>query len=421
MTSKKNPALSTAAKQRRTCLISPMRLKLALGAALLVILSFIATNIAVYEKIRSEQLEYSTRIAEENAARLSDRVKANMEQGLGIARILALTAENILADKNYPAPRDFLNKLLKTTISEYPTFLAAWMAMEPDAFSEADSTHAKSQGADSSGRFLPYWTLAGGLHVETCTDMENPETGNYYQIPKQTRKAYIDSPNTYAVNNQMTNLVTISVPILVNGQFKGVAGVDFSLDSISRAVKALAPAGQGYAMLMTNTGIAVAHENPNIIGLDIFKYDRELNEPALLQAIRSGMNYNRVVKKDGVNFYEIYIPIRFSDMSGSWTLLLAYPFQSPMESNPTAFILAAALTTLAAAAMLAWAWLIVKRHLAKVELLCQRTTALLSYPHTEPLVFPPGDELHGLSRAIESLVYDERHEADPPNHRAGSQ
>ena len=89
-----------------------MRLKLALGAALLVILSFIATNIVVYDKIRDEQIEYSSRIAEENAARLSDRIKANMEQGLGIARILALTAENILADKNYPAPRDFLNKLL---------------------------------------------------------------------------------------------------------------------------------------------------------------------------------------------------------------------------------------------------------------------------------------------------------------------
>ncbi len=397
------PVQNISAPLRR---LPPIFRKLTLGALILLLLTPSLVGISLYKRISQEQMNSSYRIAEENASRLSDRIKANMDQALGIARILAVTASSTLQETSHPSPRDFLSQLLKTTITEYPAFLATWIALEPNAFAEPDALFRNLPFSDEAGRFLPYWTRAGGLHLETCTDMEAPLLGRYYQVPMQTKQTYIDSPNSYIVNNQLINLISISAPVMVNDTFKGVAGVDFSLDGVTRAMSFIKPVSEGYARLITSTGIAVVHENPNIVGMDVFKYDTSLADPALMQAIHEGLNYSRVIDKPDGRYYEIYTTIRFPDMVNSWTLLIAHPVHSPFKTNPSLFVLPIACTAMGILLIWLWAAMLIKKHLDKLTLLRQRTTALYTNPQAEPLLLPPPDELHGLSLAIAELKQD---------------
>jgi hypothetical protein len=90
-----------------------------------------------------------------------------------------------------PSPiREQLNALLERTVAPHRQFVGMALAYEPDAVDGRDAEHANLDALhDASGRYVPYFAhTASGLNGEVLVGYDQPGDGDYYQLPKQTRR-----------------------------------------------------------------------------------------------------------------------------------------------------------------------------------------------------------------------------------------
>jgi methyl-accepting chemotaxis protein len=163
----------------------------------------------------------------------------------------------------------------RAILDKSPEFTAAYFCYEPNA----DGKDAASLGAvqaeamDVSGRFLPYWFRpqdgSSTLQLEPSVDME---TSLYYD---GVRKAYqvagipeamITEPYVY----QGKMIVEQTFPIIIDGQFKGVAGVDRALADVEQDLRNLAAEADADAYLISaqDKFIAATTDPPGEVDAD---------------------------------------------------------------------------------------------------------------------------------------------------------
>ncbi|MFM7134415.1 MAG: methyl-accepting chemotaxis protein, partial [Planctomycetota bacterium] len=139
-------------------------------------------------------------------------------------------------------------RLLEQTLRGNPSVYAACVAYEPDA----DGNDAAGAGAGvpaealgAGGRFYPYFKrdpkAPGGVGLEPLQSVAE-DGGLWYDLPKQrferagVRDAVITKPYEYLGEDIIENVV----PIVVDGRFVGIAGVDVSLASMQARVDGIA-------------------------------------------------------------------------------------------------------------------------------------------------------------------------------------
>ncbi len=175
------------------------------------------------------------------------RVEAANTEAIDIPRTMALAEQNGLFGQ-----REDSVHYARDILDQYPQFIGAYFCYEPNADGQDASylvAHpAHPDGAtDASGRFLPYWVrIKGQVGLEPCEQMEDPDS-LYYRQMKDNFLAHgdltiITEPYHYKDGNY---IVEQTSPIVIGGQFKGIAGVDRGLDHVSAIVgdlrKDLAP------------------------------------------------------------------------------------------------------------------------------------------------------------------------------------
>ncbi|MGL6213283.1 MAG: methyl-accepting chemotaxis protein, partial [Billgrantia desiderata] len=214
---------------------------------------------ALFSSARTQQtVETHTRellegAVDERLAVLADaeagRIQRELEHALTLATQLADT--NALMGQRDGSGRTALglsrrelSNLVRETVVQNPSLLDAFIGWEPDAFGR-DALYAdlgESDGYDGSGRFMPWWyrTGEGGVEVlplgetmESTAQLANGvREGEYYLCPRETLAPCIIDPAPYDFAGETLLVTSFNVPILVEGAFRGVAGVDLSLDFI---------------------------------------------------------------------------------------------------------------------------------------------------------------------------------------------
>ena len=157
---------------------------------------------------------------------------------------LAVMAANTMAQAQQSGmfgQRETSSDYAKAVLIDNPQFTGAYFGYEPNA----DGLDGQSQNTsiddpkaawfDVNGRFLPYWFRSPRdnqiIEVEPLKDMT---TSLYYQGVKQRfldtneQSALITEPYEYYGKL----IVEHSAPIVIDGRFKGIAGVDRSLDDV---------------------------------------------------------------------------------------------------------------------------------------------------------------------------------------------
>jgi len=102
----------------------------------------------------------------------------------------------------------------------------------------------RDQGSDATGRFLPYWTRAadGTIAIQPLVEYDSHAThanglvkGAWYINPSTTGKENILwSAAFYIVQGKKVFLATMSVPVMIDGKFHGLAGADYNLDFLQK-------------------------------------------------------------------------------------------------------------------------------------------------------------------------------------------
>ena len=81
------------------------------------------------------------------------------------------------------------------------------------------------------------------------------ENSDYYQIPKATERDVLTEPYFY----EGVFMVSYVSPIIKNGEFVGIGGVDVSLEYVDEVVSKVRTFDTGYAFMVSNEGTLLSH------------------------------------------------------------------------------------------------------------------------------------------------------------------
>jgi methyl-accepting chemotaxis protein len=191
--------------------------------------AWVSYNELINAQLHSIQLQLQTAAA---------RVETANNEAITVVRTMAVAQSSGLFGK-----RDDSVHYARDIVDHFPQFIGAYFCYEPNADGGDASflvKHPYPNGStDASGRFLPYWVrLKGVISLEPCEQMEDPDS-LYYRQMKENYLAHgddyiITEPYLYKDGNY---IVEQTSPIIINGQFKGIAGVDRGLDNLGSTLK----------------------------------------------------------------------------------------------------------------------------------------------------------------------------------------
>ncbi len=221
--------------------------------------------------------------------------------------------------------RDDVTAILRGVLEANPQYVAIYTCWEPDAFDAKDSRFKNSPGHDATGRFLPYWSRddKGALTVRALADYDKEGAGDFYLLPRTTKQAYLHEPFVCPVQGKDVLVASLVVPILVRGEFRGIAGIDLRLDSFQKTADTLAAGlydGSAAVQVIGNKGtVAAASGTPELVGRSMQKLHADWEED--LAVIRKGED--RVEEDEGR--ITAFAALRPEGTATPWGVLVTAP------------------------------------------------------------------------------------------------
>ena len=180
------------------------------------------------------------------------------------------------------------------------------------------------------GTFSAYWvTDSDGKSVYASDAGDNTGLeGSYYVLPRDTGKTSF--PEIYMEEVEKVLTSTISSPVIADGEFIGVAGVDISLNSVQEIISKIRPLETGFITVFSKEGCILASRNPELVGKNI-----DASFPVELQnAVRNGEKAVFISPVDGVDYLYMSLPLYYGEGGSCWHFAASLPLSSVMaESN----------------------------------------------------------------------------------------
>ena len=152
--------------------------------------------------------------------------------------------------------REALNEMLTDAAASNDNLSGIGVVFEPNAFDGQDAAHVGDPLSDESGRVMPYANREGNaVEFEPCTGYE---TATWYQKPRSTSKLVLSEAYYDEIAGKKALLVSIGMPIIVDGHFVGALSLDFDVSQLQEDLAKASSADNTY-LLIDNEGDLVAH------------------------------------------------------------------------------------------------------------------------------------------------------------------
>jgi len=265
---------------------------------------------------RNDAFVLSRKTAEELGARMEHR----LDNAIAPARAIADAFEGLLI-AGQPS-RAQADAILSQTLAQSPDILGIWAVWEPNAFDGRDAEFVNKPGHDATGRYVPYWNRAAGtITVEPNKDYTVDGAGDYYLLPKKTNQETALEPYTYKVGDKEVLITSLAVPVHnAAGKFVGVVGVDVPLTTLAAEIAKEKIGETGYAALVSNRGVYVAHPKTERCGKPMVATDPWVQP--FLEQIRSGRSFETEAFSHTLNdnTFRFGAPVRIGAATTPWTV-----------------------------------------------------------------------------------------------------
>lgn len=380
-----------------------------------------ATNLIKQEALKKLELTASAA-----AKTIDETIDSSLETAKAIATFVASVKTQDAQSGTKRLNRDDYDSVLLAFLKKDPDLNGTYSAWAPNSYDGQDSSALSSRSDTSDdGRFVPYVTrdASGKISTQPLVEYDSLEKhpngimkGAWYQVPKVTSKETVTAPLPYIVQGKSVWLATMSAPILVNGQFLGVAGTDFNLDFMqSLAVKLSNSIYPGHSRVTISTadGLLIADsKSPEFIGKSTENIYGD-KTPVVISLIKKGDNY--VTDDQQNNLYKVLIPISFGNSDIKWGITLEVNKDVVLENavllgnNLTAknqenfiyqIVIGLVITIVAILAIIFFSHRIAKPILAAVNM--AKTIAQGRFDHR--LNHQSADEIGQLSQALDEMA-----------------
>jgi len=309
-----------------------MKLKLNIRQKILVYI--LGPSIVVFAGIFTYTTRTSRDIAYNQAIKLTDsyahqyalNIEGWLNQDLAITRTLAAA---FLEYKQMPFEQwqrliyPMYDRIILTT----PHIDAYWDSWE---MSNLDPTWDKPYG-----RYFYIVYKEKGVYktkAELRSLTGDPDT---YGAMKKAAKEIINEPYVSALQRGQL-MTTISSPLVENGKFIGLIGIDLLLTRFQNLVNGIKPYPNSYAFLLSNKGNFIAHPDSTIYQKNIAERLPELNSRfSILSNVQKGKAFSFTqTGENGQRLYYTFSPINIGNTQTPWSVGIAVPINDILyEAN----------------------------------------------------------------------------------------
>ena len=249
-----------------------LRNKILLFSAVPVtIVMAIVVGVALWH-VRAQMMESARERIATEVSTVANVVDEANKGSVRLAQTLAAVQEEGMFGR-----REATLRLTTDVLNIYPGYVGSYFAYEPNADGQDAAWLAKvgpnHPSTDAKGRFIPYRfrNLAdrGRIELEPQVAMES---SLYYNGMKKRFEAnpkvrfIITEPYIY---NSKNLIIEQTSPIVINGKFEGIAGVDRGLDYLNEYLARLRPSELSNLTLISREGRIIATTLTEEVGYDL--------------------------------------------------------------------------------------------------------------------------------------------------------
>jgi CheY-like chemotaxis protein/signal transduction histidine kinase/methyl-accepting chemotaxis protein len=253
-----------------------------------------------------------------------------------------------------PQRRVHYSNMLKNILDQNDSYLSLWTIWEPRSIDTLDRYYIGELGSTALGNYSPtFYKHDGKIFLEdnnTDDDVSQLLSSDYYVQPKTTRKETIMNPNYYSYTSKkedqifQTNLIS---PIITDGEFMGVVGLDISLETLENTVATIEPYQDSKALLVTNDGIIVTHPDASLQGNSVLEaFDNVDDEDELLTSIKNGESLNLTVELEGERYLVAFDGVHVGETGTPWSIGVLVPYRYIMSGAYTSIIVSISISVL---------------------------------------------------------------------------
>jgi len=311
-----------------------LKLKILLPTFLIVVLVLTVSTWIMTAKSRSLAVEQAEALAENMARSYSLDVGQTLGRAMDVTRTLAAMFEE---GANYPTipDREYLDGVLKKTLTANPELSGAWCTFLPGRFDDREAEYADVY----KGAYRNWYHIVDGQVRDSFAGTEGIG-GDWFDIPMAGDVETITKPYPWEAGGNTFWLSSTGHPVKKGTTNIGVVGVDFYLTDLQKMVEAIRVFETGYAFLLANDGTFLAHRNKDYIGKNIGDFQTPEVRRKLLDAIGSGRPFTdvKLSAATGEESYYSYQPVRIGRTTTPWSLAVTVPLDTVRaEANAIAW------------------------------------------------------------------------------------
>lgn len=262
----------------------------------------------------------------------SNEIRVRLSKNLEFARVVAQSFE---AFQTIPSENriEVHNSMMKNLLQKNPDLLAVWVNWE---LSTLYPSWSKPYGRErlifhKDGNNFIY-------QFEQLDTVPGFTRGSYYEA-MESKVDLVTNPYwfTFAGTGEQYLETSFGVPIMVDGAFGGLAGVDVELQYFQNIIKEISPFESSFGYMIANDGQIVAHPNEELVGLTLEDFLPGRSEEILLQ-IQEGKEFEMIIDNNGTDYYTAFSPIVLGNSNTPWSFAMAVPLEVIYSEAKSTFL-----------------------------------------------------------------------------------
>ncbi|MBO9409735.1 methyl-accepting chemotaxis protein [Shimia sp. R9_1] len=270
--------------------------------------------------VKAQILESATQRGKEVSQGLTSQLIEATSAAASLAGSLASYMESGVSETSK------LVEIMRGVPGQYDLVFTSWFASIIDGPTE--QFISGEAGRNPEGVFAPYWleNASGGLDFSPFSYAADT-TEEWYAAPQSSGQSVITEPYLSSEGNLLTS---VSVPVKVQDQIVGLAGVDIELGELSSFVNAASFYDGGRVMLLGQGGKWLANSDPALLTKEFSGKGRD----AFDAAIRTGEPQIANEMPNGAT--RLFLPFSAYGMNKTWAVVLDVPrevFVAPVRQR----------------------------------------------------------------------------------------
>lgn len=298
-----------------------LRTRMVATISILVVLSLTAiggwATYTAYETGRTHAHEVAATLAKQAA----NEATRTLNQAFDVTRTVAQSMEAAVVAGR--ADRAAADAMMRRVLEGNPSILGIWSNWEPDAFDGRDAEFKGREGEEPAGRAYFDWHRDGAGFVRVLAfDYEVPGEGDYYLLPRVRRAETVMEPYFDEIAGRQILMTSLVVPVMREGRFLGVVGVDIALDQLTALGAGIGEQVPGYIAIVSHAANYIVHPKSERLGQPLIQHDPWV-EP-FLPSLAEGRRFftESFSRTLGTNTYRVAEPIVLGQSGTPWAVIM---------------------------------------------------------------------------------------------------